>query len=118
MVPCGALTVTVSVVEPFAGTITLAGTVIRSSPVVTSSGVPDRGTVLPKVLGVNFRFEIANVWLVPVGLFSVMVTEVGRPTVTRPKLAEAGSIHVVASADTERFSRPPPAMSGRRRVCR
>src|SRR5215475_10154792 len=41
-----------------------------------------------------------------------MVTEVGRPTVTRPKLAEAGSIHVVASAATERFSRPPPCNVG------
>ncbi len=41
-----------------------------------------------------------------------MVTEVGRPTVTRPKLAEAGSIHVVASADTERFSRPVPCAVG------
>src|SRR5262245_66536922 len=41
-----------------------------------------------------------------------MVTELGRPTVTRPKLAEAGSIHVVASAATERFSRPPPCNVG------
>src|SRR5678815_879554 len=41
-----------------------------------------------------------------------MATEVGRPTVTRPKLAEAGSIHVVASAATERFSRPPPCNVG------
>src|SRR6266403_747299 len=41
-----------------------------------------------------------------------MVTEVGRPTVTRPKLAEAGSNHVVESADTERFSRPVPCAVG------
>src|SRR5262245_813448 len=41
-----------------------------------------------------------------------MVIELGRPTVTRPKLAEADSIHVVASADTERFSRPPPCSVG------
>src|SRR6267142_2932892 len=41
-----------------------------------------------------------------------MVTEVGRPTVTRPKLAEAGSIHVVESADTDRFSRPVPCAVG------
>ena len=30
--PCAALTVTVSVVEPLAGTVTLAGTVIAGSP--------------------------------------------------------------------------------------
>src|SRR5215471_16538222 len=41
-----------------------------------------------------------------------MLTEVGRPIVTRPKLAEAGSIHVVASAATERFSRPAPCAVG------
>src|SRR5215472_2727213 len=41
-----------------------------------------------------------------------MTNEVGRPTVTRPKLAEAGSIHVVASAATERFSRPAPCAIG------
>src|SRR5262249_62135288 len=41
-----------------------------------------------------------------------MLTEVGRPTVTRPKLAEAGSIHVVASAATDRFSRPAPCAVG------
>src|SRR5215468_11239744 len=41
-----------------------------------------------------------------------MVTELGRPTVTRPKLADAGSIHVVASAATERFSRPAPCAIG------
>src|SRR5262249_34209872 len=41
-----------------------------------------------------------------------MTNEVGRPTVTRPKLAEAGSIHVVASAATERFSRPAPCALG------
>ena len=31
-IPAAALTVTVSVVEPLAGTVTLAGTVIRESP--------------------------------------------------------------------------------------
>src|SRR5215211_5388729 len=41
-----------------------------------------------------------------------MVTEDGRPGVTRPKLAETGSIHTVASAETERFSRPPPCNVG------
>src|SRR5262249_46530048 len=41
-----------------------------------------------------------------------MLTEVGRPTVTRPKLAEAGSSHVVESAATERFSRPAPCAVG------
>src|SRR5262245_15264136 len=41
-----------------------------------------------------------------------MLTELGRPTVTRPKLAEAGSIQVVASAATERFSRPAPCAVG------
>src|SRR5207249_5521217 len=37
-----------------------------------------------------------------------MVNDVGWPTVTLPKLAETGSSHVVASAATERFSRPAP----------
>src|SRR5262245_32661419 len=41
-----------------------------------------------------------------------MTSEDGRPTVTRPKLTEAGSIHVVASAATERFSRPAPCATG------
>src|SRR5262245_13060356 len=41
-----------------------------------------------------------------------MVNDVGRPTATLPKLAETGSIHVVASAATERFSRPPPCNVG------
>src|SRR6266566_2185667 len=41
-----------------------------------------------------------------------MVSEVGWPTVTRPKLAETGSIHVVASAAIERFSRPAPCAVG------
>src|SRR5262245_55156720 len=41
-----------------------------------------------------------------------MSIEVGRPTVTRPKLAETGSIHVVAFAATERFSRPAPCAVG------
>src|SRR5258708_18655943 len=37
-----------------------------------------------------------------------MLSEVGLLTVILPKLAEAGSIHVVASAATDRFSRPAP----------
>src|SRR4029453_15177223 len=41
-----------------------------------------------------------------------MFNDVGWPTVTLPKLAETGSIHVVASAATERFSRPPPCNVG------
>src|SRR6266403_1999933 len=41
-----------------------------------------------------------------------MVNDVGRPTVTFPKLAETGSIHVVAPAATERFSRPAPCAVG------
>src|SRR4030095_3458858 len=71
-----------------------------------------RGTVPPNVLGVNFVTETSNVSSLPLGLDSVIVTEVGWPTVTRPKLAETGSIHVVASAATERFSRPPPCAVG------
>src|SRR6478672_1821746 len=66
------------------------------------------GTVPPNVSGVNFVTEMLNVSAVPVGLDNVIVTDVGWPRATRPKLAEAGSIHVVESADTERFSRPPP----------
>src|SRR5437667_7586882 len=41
-----------------------------------------------------------------------MFNDVGWPTVTLPKLAEAGSIQVVASAETERFSRPAPCAVG------
>src|SRR5262249_8828667 len=41
-----------------------------------------------------------------------MSSEAGLPTVTLPKLAEAGSIHVVACAATERFSRPEPCALG------
>src|SRR5204862_6731965 len=41
-----------------------------------------------------------------------MFNDVGWPTVTLPKLAETGSIHVVASAATERFSRPAPCAVG------
>src|SRR6266516_6367501 len=70
------------------------------------------GTVPPNVSGVNFVFETVNVSSLPVGLDSVIVTEVGWPTVTLPKLAETGSIHVVASAATERFSRPVPCAVG------
>src|SRR5437870_13404285 len=66
------------------------------------------GTVPPKVSGVNFVVETLNVWLLPVGLYTVTVSEVGWPTATLPKLAETGSSHVVASAATERFSRPAP----------
>src|SRR6266699_4047469 len=66
------------------------------------------GTVPPKVSGVNFVVETLNVWSLPVGLCSVMVNEGGWPTATFPKLAETGSSHVVASAATERFSRPAP----------
>src|SRR3989454_8742354 len=66
------------------------------------------GTVPPNVSGVNFVVETLNVWSLPVGLYSVMVNEVGWPTATLPKLAEKGSSHVVASAATERFSRPAP----------
>src|SRR6476646_8373029 len=70
------------------------------------------GTVPPNVSGVNFVTETLNVSAVPVGLDSVIVTDVGWPRVTRPKLAETGSIHVVASAATERFSRPAPCAVG------
>src|SRR5438128_6902956 len=66
------------------------------------------GTVPPNVSGVNFVVETLNVWLLPVGLYTVTVSEVGWPTATLPKLAETGSSHVVASAATERFSRPAP----------
>src|SRR6058998_1063025 len=41
-----------------------------------------------------------------------MLREVGLPAGTLPKLAEAGSIHVVAFAATERFSRPLPCALG------
>src|SRR5262245_17024358 len=41
-----------------------------------------------------------------------MFSDVARPTETLPKLAEAGSIHVVEFADTDRFSRPPPCRVG------
>src|SRR6266496_715459 len=70
------------------------------------------GTVPPNVSGVNIVFEMLNVSSVPVGLDSVMVNDVGWPTVTLPKLAETGSSHVVASAATERFSRPAPCAVG------
>src|SRR6266550_3418947 len=70
------------------------------------------GTVPPNVSGVNIVFETLNVSSVPVGLDSVIVTEVGWPTVTLPKLAATGSSHVVASAATERFSRPAPCAVG------
>src|SRR6266550_997393 len=70
------------------------------------------GTVPPKVSGVNFVTETLNVSSVPLGLDSVIVTDVGWPRVTRPKLAETGSIQLVASAATERFSRPAPCAVG------
>src|SRR5438105_14921332 len=70
------------------------------------------GTVPPKVSGVNFVTETLNVSSVPLGLDSVIVTDVGWPSVTRPKLAETGSIQLVASAATERFSRPAPCAVG------
>src|SRR5205814_5996246 len=70
------------------------------------------GTVPPKVSGVNFVTETLNVSAVPVGFDNVMVTEVGWPRVTRPKLAETGSVQVVAFAATERFSRPAPCAVG------
>src|SRR5438094_7890692 len=69
-------------------------------------------TVSPNVSGVNFVVETLNVWSLPVGLNSVIVSEVGLPTLTLPKLAETGSSHVVASAATERFSRPAPCAVG------
>ena len=52
--------------------------------------------------------ETVNVSGLPVGLDSVMFNDVGWPTATLPKLAETGSSHVVASAATDRFSRPAP----------
>src|SRR6266513_4605108 len=70
------------------------------------------GTVPPNVSGVNIVLETLNVSSVPVGLDSVIVTEVGWPTVTLPKLADTGSSHVVAAAATERFSRPAPCAVG------
>src|SRR5438874_12118405 len=70
------------------------------------------GTVPPKSSGVNFVTETVNVSALPVGLDSVIVTEVGWPSVTLPKLAETGSIHVVASAETDKFSRPVPCAVG------
>src|SRR5882724_12700548 len=70
------------------------------------------GTVPPKVSGVNFVTETLKLSSVPVGLERVIVTDVGWPSVTRPKLAETGSVHVVASAATERFSRPAPCAVG------
>src|SRR5438093_7437815 len=70
------------------------------------------GTVPPNVSGVNFVVETLNVWLLPVGLYTVTVSEVGWSTATLPKLAETGSSHVVASAATERFSRPAPCAVG------
>src|SRR6266550_7291396 len=69
-------------------------------------------TVSPNVLGVNFVADTLNVWSLPVGLNNVMVSDVGWPTITLPKLAETGSSHVVASAATERFSQPPPCAVG------
>src|SRR5437764_15159544 len=69
-------------------------------------------TVSPKVLGVNFVTDTLNVWALPVGLEKVMVAEVGWRTVTLPKFAETRSSQVVASAATERFSRPPPCAVG------
>ncbi len=59
--PCGALTVTVSVVEPLAGTVTLAGTVMRVSGELKVPALNTRGTVPPNVLGVNFVVETPNV---------------------------------------------------------
>src|SRR5262245_36164298 len=41
-----------------------------------------------------------------------MSSELGLPITTFPKLAEAGSIQVVAFAATERFSRPAPCNLG------
>src|SRR5437660_10714296 len=70
------------------------------------------GTVPPKVSGVNFVTETLNVSSVPLGLDSLLVTDGGWPSVTRPKLAETGSIQLVASAATERFSRPAPCAVG------
>src|SRR5205823_10249774 len=70
------------------------------------------GTVPPNVSGVNFVTKTVNVSELPVGLDSVMFKDVGWPTVTLPKLAETGSIHVVASAETERCSRPAPCAVG------
>src|SRR5919197_3074566 len=64
------------------------------------------------VVGVNLDTETVNVSGLPVGLDSVIVTEVGCPRATLPKLAATGSIHVVASAATERFSRPAPCAVG------
>src|SRR5213080_2277752 len=69
-------------------------------------------TVSPKVLGVNFVTDTLNVWALPVGLNNVIVSDVGWPTVTLPTFAETGSSQVVASAATERFSRPPPCAVG------
>src|SRR5262249_40717791 len=62
---------------------------------------------------VNFVTDTLKVWLLLVGLNTVMASVVGwPPLVIFPKLAETGSIHVVASAETERFWRPPPCAVG------
>src|ERR1044072_5805577 len=41
-----------------------------------------------------------------------MFSGCGRPAVILPKLAETGSIHVVAFAETDKFSRPAPCNIG------
>ena len=72
MVPNPALTVTVSVVEPLAGTVTLSGTVMRSSPALRIPAFQIRGTVPPNVSGVNFVTETLNVSSLPVGLEAII----------------------------------------------
>ena len=71
------MTVTVMVVEPFAGTVTLAGTVMRLSPALSVPAFQILGTVPPKSSGVNFVTETVNVSSLPVGFDSVIVTDVG-----------------------------------------
>ena len=65
------MTVTVIVVEPFAGTVTLAGTVIRSSPELSVQR-RKRWDRSAERLGVNFVVETAERLINAVGLFSVM----------------------------------------------
>src|SRR5438128_2705519 len=69
-------------------------------------------TVSPKVSGVNFDLLTVKFCVFPVGLKTITTTDLGELAGTFPKLAETGSSHVVPSAATERFSRPPPCAVG------
>src|SRR6266511_5947659 len=107
-----ALTLTVRLVEPLAGTVTLAGNEILASP----AEVVPAPQMVPSApaAGVNLRACRLNDAELALAFVSLRLTLVGVliDPLTLPKLAATGAKATVATAELDRFSRPPPCWVG------